>query len=304
MRRIDKRHAERFFDEPGHLDARLRASGFEFQLAESGALCPGVTYSEVASDAGFASGVTPNAWWLSISRSTVHAHFKTEEAGSHSVLAHAGQMHLMKPSGAYELEVDSAYQQSSLLIDNRLILQGLPEGYDGQRPFEGLSSTKLFRSQLIIALIGQLKQDALIGCLEGTFYAETLVAALVAEVARIAEDSAAGAVRPGRASDFSKRQLRQIDDYVDAHSFRAIKTSELAEIVGMHPSGFQKSFKVVMGMTPFQYVIGRRIYKAQQLIGGTQLSLAQIAFECGFSSQSHMTDTFRARLGATPGALR
>uniref|UniRef100_UPI00122CECC9 helix-turn-helix domain-containing protein n=1 Tax=Roseivivax sediminis TaxID=936889 RepID=UPI00122CECC9 len=40
------------------------------------------------------------------------------------------------------------------------------------------------------------------------------------------------------------------------------------------------------------------------LLGTTRLSIAEIAYSCGFPWQSHMTDVFRCRVGATPAAVR
>ncbi|MGF1524420.1 MAG: AraC family transcriptional regulator [Leptolyngbyaceae cyanobacterium] len=40
--------------------------------------------------------------------------------------------------------------------------------------------------------------------------------------------------------------------------------------------------------------------RAKQLLGDARWSIAAIAFECGFSSQSHMTTVFAKRLGVTP----
>lgn len=40
------------------------------------------------------------------------------------------------------------------------------------------------------------------------------------------------------------------------------------------------------------------------MLADPNLSLAQIAYECGFASQSHMTRLFQARFGTTPGRLR
>ncbi|MEM7710434.1 MAG: AraC family transcriptional regulator [Pseudomonadota bacterium] len=34
------------------------------------------------------------------------------------------------------------------------------------------------------------------------------------------------------------------------------------------------------------------------------MRLAEIAYACGFASQSHMTDVFREKLGVTPGRYR
>jgi AraC family transcriptional regulator len=48
----------------------------------------------------------------------------------------------------------------------------------------------------------------------------------------------------------------------------------------------------------------RRLEKAQELLGGTDLPLAEIALATGFSDQSHFSRRFRDHLGTTPSAFR
>jgi AraC-like DNA-binding protein len=48
----------------------------------------------------------------------------------------------------------------------------------------------------------------------------------------------------------------------------------------------------------------RRLDRAKQLLTSSDLSLAEIAVECGFASQSRLTTTFRRRTGFTPAQFR
>ena len=51
-----------------------------------------------------------------------------------------------------------------------------------------------------------------------------------------------------------------------------------------------------------QYVTDRRLERAASLI--TQgVPIAQVALDCGFSSQSHLTSTMHGRKGVTPASL-
>ncbi|MCY4179074.1 MAG: helix-turn-helix domain-containing protein, partial [Litoreibacter sp.] len=47
-----------------------------------------------------------------------------------------------------------------------------------------------------------------------------------------------------------------------------------------------------------------RIQSARTMLTATDASAAKVAFDCGFSSQSHMSDVFRQKLGRTPGQVR
>ncbi|MEM9148599.1 MAG: AraC family transcriptional regulator, partial [Pseudomonadota bacterium] len=98
--------------------------------------------------------------------------------------------------------------------------------------------------------------------------------------------------------------LAQIDEHIDANAMEKIDLHSLADIAAMPVGKFVRAFKRTTGQTPFQYMLQSRLRKAQRLVGTTSFPIAQIATDCGFASQSHMTDLFRTKLGCTPGQLR
>lgn len=59
-----------------------------------------------------------------------------------------------------------------------------------------------------------------------------------------------------------------------------------------------------MGITPHQYVLGKRIDMARELIEQGHLSLGQIAEFTGFSSQSTFTHTFTRLQGLSPSQYK
>lgn len=67
---------------------------------------------------------------------------------------------------------------------------------------------------------------------------------------------------------------------------------------------FSRAFKVSMGMTPRRFHIEQRVLRAQQLLEERELPIADIAIECGFSDQSHFTNTFSRLRRQTPAAWR
>lgn len=109
---------------------------------------------------------------------------------------------------------------------------------------------------------------------------------------------------PHRSTPLPHCTLKQLMAFVDAHLCEDLSLSALAHIAGMAPSRFMRSFKQTTGRSPHAWLITRRLTHAQTLLASTAQPIAQIALDCGFSSQSHMTTLFSKQLGVTPKQYR
>jgi len=98
--------------------------------------------------------------------------------------------------------------------------------------------------------------------------------------------------------------LRRVHDYIAAHVDQKITNGTLARIAGLSTAHFCTVFKQTEGMSPHRYVLQYRVQRTQQLLAGTEMSLAEIADAVGFSNQSHCIHYFREIVGVTPGDYR
>jgi len=96
------------------------------------------------------------------------------------------------------------------------------------------------------------------------------------------------------------RILRRIRDRIEAELDTELSLASLAKESGYSRAHFLRMFRAATGLTPHQYVLERRLSTAQELLRQSKMLLADIALKCGFSSQTHMNDVFRKRLGVTP----
>jgi AraC family transcriptional regulator len=96
------------------------------------------------------------------------------------------------------------------------------------------------------------------------------------------------------------RTLRYINDNLDGN----ISIEAMADIAGLSPFHFSRSFARATGHSPHRYVMLARVERAAALLRGSSLSLAEIAFQTGFADQSHMARHVRQRHGISPKALR
>jgi AraC family transcriptional regulator len=103
----------------------------------------------------------------------------------------------------------------------------------------------------------------------------------------------------------SSYQLRHALDFIHAVLNCDFKLQEIADRLGMSQYYFCRLFKQSMGVSPYQYVLQQRVELAQRLlIEQRTRAICDIALECGFSSQSQMTEHFRRKTGTTPAAYR
>lgn len=102
----------------------------------------------------------------------------------------------------------------------------------------------------------------------------------------------------------SQQKVKQVTAYIDAHLEQALTLAHLAALVEMSACYFAWVFKQSIGVAPHQYIVQRRLARAQQLLKNSDWMIAEIAIQCGFSSQSHLTRLFRQHLGTTPKAYR
>ena len=96
--------------------------------------------------------------------------------------------------------------------------------------------------------------------------------------------------------DVAQVRDRLADDLLSTPSL-----SELAATVGLNRYQLLRRFERVYGMAPFEWQRQVRAERARGLIA-TRRSLAEVAVDCGFADQSHMTRVFVGHFGFTPGA--
>ncbi|NBN63852.1 helix-turn-helix domain-containing protein [Pannonibacter tanglangensis] len=112
------------------------------------------------------------------------------------------------------------------------------------------------------------------------------------------------ALTAARASCLTLRRRRALAAYVEAHLTGDLTVNGMAESVGLSPYHFIRVFKAATGITPYAWVVGKRLERIKAALIDTEGTLADIARRCGFATQSHMTEVFRRAVGTTPGRWR
>jgi AraC family transcriptional regulator len=112
------------------------------------------------------------------------------------------------------------------------------------------------------------------------------------------------AVRRVKLGGLATWQERLAKDVIETCLVGGIGLAELAKLCGLRTSQFAHAFKRSTGVAPYQWLLRRRIARAEDLLLAGRNSLADIALLCGFADQSHLTRAFSRLVGATPRAWR
>jgi AraC family transcriptional regulator len=192
------------------------------------------------------------------------------------------------------MQAETPYKVLVCLIDP-LLLNGVMSDLDqyssGELQFRINSHDPALRQ-----LVRLLYADTTAAGLGEQLYREHLTYAIALRVLSLNATRATGA---RFYSPLPARALRRVIERMD-ESGNKVTLEELARISGYSRNHFLRMFQAATGRTPHNYVMHRRLERAQGLIKKQSLPLIHVALACGYSSHSHMTQVFRKHLGVTP----
>ncbi len=131
---------------------------------------------------------------------------------------------------------------------------------------------------------------------------EHLIIALVSHIAirfggmRPATGTLVGALSPNK---LRLAQATMLDELS-----QPVSLADLARLCELSPSHFSRAFKRATGQSPSDWLIKQRVARAKDILRRGELTLAEVAYGCGFADQSHFTRTFSKHVGHAPGAWR
>lgn len=150
-----------------------------------------------------------------------------------------------------------------------------------------------------INMIAQETKDKAIG---GPLYVESIARQLIIHLLR---KYASVRMRPfDKAGELSLKQMRAIEDYVDANISKNLDLKTIASQINLGTTSFMRYFKKTKGMTTYAFVLERRLLKAKSLLKFTNLPIKQVALASGFSDQAHLTRLFQRQYQSTPAIYR
>jgi AraC-like DNA-binding protein len=123
---------------------------------------------------------------------------------------------------------------------------------------------------------------------------------LVSAFRRLAKHHGARRAAPGDHRPVDARIVRLAREYMDEHFDQRVRIQMLADLCGISEFHVIRVFRRFVGVSPYAYLIQLRVNRAQALLC-QGAGVADVAYACGFSDQSHLTRTFKKAVGVPPG---
>src|SRR5512138_1700089 len=102
----------------------------------------------------------------------------------------------------------------------------------------------------------------------------------------------------------SHTKLERVIAHIEDNLASKLSLPGIAEIAGMSVSHLKTLFRNSTGVPVYEYVLRRRVERAQFLLRSHKLSIAEIAVTTGFAHQSHLARHMHRILGYTPSSVR
>lgn len=107
-----------------------------------------------------------------------------------------------------------------------------------------------------------------------------------------------------RATDRSGARMKPMLSYIRANYRRRIRLDEIARAGAVSKRECTRCFQRYAHLSPMEYVCYYRVRMAAHCLVDTQMSVAEIAEDCGFGSGSYFTKVFRREMGCAPREYR
>lgn len=109
---------------------------------------------------------------------------------------------------------------------------------------------------------------------------------------------------PVQRSPLPKWRLKRALEYIDTHLAEPVTLADIAAITGLSRMYFAAQFRAATGVRPHEFLLRRRIERAQELLSTSGQAVVEVALSVGFQTQAHFTTVFKRFVGETPHRWR
>jgi AraC family transcriptional regulator len=260
-------------------------------------------FVSVQEEAPFEGSFAPRDDYLLILHRTGGAFGDLAQAGRR-IATPSGSMFLLPPGQPLHVRLldplDSVHLYVRRDTVDAFVRDVLPEASEPLRALRPTMIEDRILRRMIESLAVLVEEREHVENLFIDYFAKTVAAQLVlrhvdTQTLQVSHPEAARHVSPGLGA-----ALR----FMQEHLSGKIETADIAQAAGLSASMLAGLFTRELGQPPYRYLTGMRVERARELLEKTNLSLAEVAFACGFTHQEHLIRWFKRFNTMTPAAYR
>jgi AraC-like DNA-binding protein len=217
----------------------------------------------------------------------------------HDGLTTPGTVHVTEPAVPARCLFRGPYDVLHLHVPNNLVAECARD----MTGHPALCSRIAPSKDMTVDSLGRALMEAdRVGGSFGQIYADCISIAIVARLLASANRVAAND-RP-KIGELARWRLKRAIDYIEAQLDKPVSLADVASSAGLTRMHFAAQFRAATGLRPHEYLLRRRIERAQEMLVGTRMSLVDVALSVGFQTQAHFTSVFKRYAGQPPRAWR
>lgn len=94
--------------------------------------------------------------------------------------------------------------------------------------------------------------------------------------------------------------VEKVNRFINTNYQNNISLEDIANYVGMNASALCRYYKKNTGRKIFEYLSELRISYAAKLLTNKNITISQVAYDCGYNSLSHFNHQFKSLIGHSP----
>lgn len=215
-----------------------------------------------------------------------------------------GGIHVVAPGVEFGVRLSSRLETVHVYVRRAIIEEVALEMIDGDPSRLDIPSRIIEADRSLQALV-EASADALDDRTPGSsMFADYLARAIAAQLIRSCAGVRLRGTRVTSDGASISPTVSEAIDYMNANIDKGISLDDVAQATNRSPSHVARMFRAELGVPPHRYLIALRVEKARRLLEKTSVSIAEIAYDCGFAHQEHLTRLFRRHCNVTPAAYR
>ena len=270
----------------------------DIEFSSAGLDWPGVVLEKGSSPCFYPDNVyTPYFYFALALERDLHWSAETVD-GMTDLKTSPGDIWINPPNTPFSHEISEPCYFVILAVEEKQFLESCSLNLKGMN-LQFLNNYNV-HDETIKGIIELFLIEARTGGRNGYAYLKNLIALLATQyIQNYSNFSDLQNERP-TASKLDQNQIDKVDLYIDKNIGSNISVDDLADLLHYSKFYFLREFKKFVGITPYQYLMNKRLEQARVLLSSPQSSIASVGSDLGFNDQSHFTRAFKNEFGLTP----